>query len=178
MKVFTMHNEQSSAATSPSEPPYKVELSEADYLAREVEDAKQALSHALADLKNGISQSADLRRWVKHYPWAALGAATVAGFAAGAAVAPATGETVSEKLSRLKSNGHESSPAEAERPPEKPSAERSSVKTSLMDSLFDLAKTLIQTVLIATLRGQGGANAGAENTTAVAAADPWRARAG
>ena len=75
MKVATMHNEQSSAPTSPSERQLDVELSEADYLAREVTDAKAALSHSLAQLKIGVANTADLRQWVKHYPWASLGAA-------------------------------------------------------------------------------------------------------
>ncbi len=67
-----MHNEQSSVSTSPSESQRDSELSEADYLAREVADARAALTESLAGLKLGVTNSTDIRQWVKYYPWASL----------------------------------------------------------------------------------------------------------
>jgi hypothetical protein len=178
MKVSTMHNGKSSAATSPSEPRYKVELSEVDYLAREVEDAKQALAHAAADLKRGVATSADLRLWVKHYPWTALGAATVAGFAAGTAVTPARGESVAEKLSRLKPDGRNAETQnETNASPAAP-AKSSKVQETLMDSLFDVAKTLVQTVILATVRPPAASAAQDQNVASGASTPPWQTRAG
>ena len=166
-----MRNEQSSGPTSRSEPRYKIELSEADYLAREVEDAKAALARTLAELKNGLSTSANLRLWVKHYPWAALGAASVAGFAAATAITPAAGESLSEKMSRLKSNVRESTPSDNGRPAGE--AEKSSrVKATLMDSIFDLAKTLVQTVLLATLQGQAAAGSQTQTQHSAVSGEP------
>jgi hypothetical protein len=174
-----MHNEKSTAPMSADEPHPKSELSEADFLAREVENAKTALVNTLADLKNGLTTSADLRLWVKRYPWAALGAATVAGFAAGAAVTPAPGQSIREKLSRLGANGRRA-------PVEKPSdvadsvtaTSKASFKSVLLDSLFDLAKTLIQTVILATVRGQGTATGPDPDIPAATSGGPRHARAG
>jgi hypothetical protein len=173
-----MHNEQSSARTSPSEPRHRIELSEAEFLAREVQDAKAALAHAVADLKSGLTSSADLRLWVKHYPWAALGAATVAGFAAAATITPAPGESVSDKLSRLRSNGSNGTAEESANHPAERAKQRSTVKASLIDSLFDLAKTLIQTVFLATLQSRAAGHPQSESTTSPATGNPWPTRMG
>ena len=150
MSSATLHNAPNTAQTSHRKPPSEVELSEADYLAREVEDSKEALSHAMADLKNGLKTTADLRLWVKHYPCAALGAATVAGFAAAAAVTPAKGETIGEKFAHLKEaakssmSTSDSSPAQA--------APAQSPKANFLNSLFDVAKVLLQTIIMTTFQ--------------------------
>jgi hypothetical protein len=152
MKAATMHNAQSSAPTSRSARRSEVNLSEADYLAREVADAKAALSHAIADLKTGLITSADLRRWVTHYPWAAVGAATVAGFAAGAAVTPAPGESIGEKLSKLRPPGQKNEPAQSTAAATGPYPMSPNVKSTVITSLFDLAKLLAESLIIATFR--------------------------
>ena len=173
-----MHNEPSSAATSPSEPHYNADLSEADYLAREVADAKAALGHALADLKSGLSTSADLRLWVKHYPWAALGAAAAAGFAAGAVVTPAPGESLTDKLSKLKPNGRQTR-AEEGAPSDR--QKTSNVGSGLTGSLFDLAKTLVESLIIASVRAPAGSHTAATAAAAAepaASPEPWQTRMG
>ena len=149
-----MHNEQSSVSTSPSEKRIDSEISEADYLAREVADAKAALTQSLAGLKLGLTNSADLRQWVKCYPWASLGAATAAGFAAAAAVTPAKGETINDKIAQLRPNGQ---PTTA--PEDSPSAptqfnatRRASISDQLISSVFDLAKVLVQTLIVTTFQ--------------------------
>ena len=148
-----MHNEQSSVPTSPSERRLDSKLSEADYLAREVADAKAALTESLAGLKLGLTNSADLRQWVKCYPWASLGAATAAGFAAAAAVTPAKGESINDKIARLRRNGQ---PTSADESPSAPaqfnSPRRASVTDQLINSVFDLAKVLVQTLIVATFQ--------------------------
>jgi hypothetical protein len=153
MKIATMHNEQSSAPTSRSERQLDVELSEADYLTREVTDAKAALSKSLDQLRIGLANSADLRQWVKHYPLASIGAAAATGFAAAAAVTPAQGESITDKLSRLVSERgpdtiDDSSRAAARQNPPK----RATVMDNLITSLFDLAKVLVQTLIVATFQ--------------------------
>jgi len=144
-----MHNEQSSAPTSPSERQLDVELSEADYLAREVTDAKAALSHSLAQLKIGVANTADLRQWVKHYPWASLGAAVATGFAAAAAVTPAQGESITDKLSRLVPESQSTKSDGCPRAePQNNSPKRAVVADNLINSLFELAKVLVQTLIV------------------------------
>ena len=148
-----MHNEQSSVSTSPSESQRDSELSEADYLAREVADARAALTQSLAGLKLGVTNSADIRQWVKYYPWASLGAATAAGFAAAAAVTPAKGESINDKISRLRRNGQPiSADDSATAPTQINSPRRASVSDQLISSVFDLAKVLVQTLIVATLQ--------------------------
>jgi hypothetical protein len=148
-----MHNEQSSVPMSPSESRRDSELSEADYLAREVADAKAALTESLAGLKLGLSNSADVRQWVKHYPWASLGAATAAGFAAAAAVTPAKGESINDKIARLRRNWQ---PTSADDSPSAAtqinSPRRTSVSDQLISSVFDLAKVLVQTLIVSILQ--------------------------
>ena len=107
----------------------------------------------MADLKNGLKTSADLRLWVKHYPWAALGAATVAGFAAAAALTPAKGESIGEKLSSLKEAAKSSMAFERDQTAAQAVQVQSS-KTTFLSSLFDIAKMLIQSVILATAQNQ------------------------
>jgi hypothetical protein len=153
MKTDTWHNAQSSAPTSPSERQPEVKLSEAEYLAREVTDAKAALSHSLAELKLGLAESADLRQWVKYYPWASLAAAAAAGFAAAAAVTPAQGETFKDKLARLNPDLQHNSEGDSKGAPQQSnSAKRASVTDNLINSVFDLAKVLIQTLIVTTFQ--------------------------
>jgi hypothetical protein len=62
--------------------------SEAEFLAREADAAKDAASHALDDVRQSLSRSSDVGAWVKRYPWSALGVAAAAGFVAVAALVP------------------------------------------------------------------------------------------
>jgi hypothetical protein len=171
MKVATMHDEKTSTPTPTAGKTNPIELSESEYLAREVAEAKSELENALAGLKSGVASSADLRAWVKRYPWAALGTAVVAGFAAGTAVAPARNESLQEKISRLATNGQ----VEATEPRAKPTAPepatRSLIFDKLLTSLFDLAKFAIQSVILATLRPPT-----ANQDPETASPDAWRTR--
>jgi hypothetical protein len=149
-----MHNEQSSAPTSHSERLNRIPLSEADYLAREITDAKAALSQAVADLSSGLTSTADLQQWIKRYPWAALGAATVAGFAAAVALTPSRGEgeTVAEQPSPLRPAGESEAGESGVAPPAHQQARAAGAYDLLVSALFDLAKTLVQTLILATVR--------------------------
>jgi hypothetical protein len=151
MKAATKHNEPDSVPISHRGRPHEADLSEAEYLAREVADAKAALSHALADVKTGLAQSADVRLWVKHYPWAALGAAAAAGFAAAAAVTPAAGQSLQDKFSQLRPSDQSAANETCTNLPPR-AAKSSSVTNKLIDSLFELAKVLVQTIVLTLVR--------------------------
>jgi hypothetical protein len=166
MKVATMHNDKQTAPASTSAPPPRSELSEADFLDREVAEAKSELQSAVAGLTSGLASSADLRAWVKRYPWAATGTAVAAGFAAGTAITSSPRQTLDEQLPRRTTNGQ---PDAAEMSPcASTAAKRSVVSDKLMTSLFDLAKFALQSVIVATLRPPAPQQDG---ETAVA--DPW-----
>jgi hypothetical protein len=51
-------------------------------LTDQIADARLALESTLDDLTLDVAKAADLRRWVKRYPWPAIGVALVAGFTA------------------------------------------------------------------------------------------------
>jgi hypothetical protein len=54
-----------------------------EYLAEQISDARRAMEATLDDLTLDLARAADLRRWVRRYPWAAVGTALVAGFTVG-----------------------------------------------------------------------------------------------
>lgn len=64
------------------------------FLAQQAADAKSAIQHTVADMQATAQEVANLRWWTQHYPWYAVGAATVLGFMAATAVrAPAAPQT-------------------------------------------------------------------------------------
>src|SRR5689334_5167516 len=82
-------NAPSSAKTSapPADPSSKAQT-ESEFLKRQSNDARAAISRAMRDVQHEIAQSADPRAWMKVHPWATLGVAAVAGFAAAAVAIP------------------------------------------------------------------------------------------
>src|SRR6266568_2806043 len=97
-------NVNASATTSPSGQPKPRQQSgerpgdgkkpsEADFLTREQNQAKAAVSAVLADMKRAVAEGADLREWTRQHPLIMAGTATVAGFVAGMLVTPSKKET-------------------------------------------------------------------------------------
>jgi hypothetical protein len=167
-----MHHDKQTAPAFASLPPPRSELSEAEFLEREVTEAKADLQNALSGLKSGLTSSADLRAWVKRYPWAALGTAAAAGFAAGTAVTPLPRRTLEKQLSECSTIGQADREAGATVSPRASApAKRSVVSDKLITSLFDLAKFALQSVILATLRPPAPQQDGE-----AAAADPWRTK--
>ncbi len=82
MNDDTKHNERASDATSPAD------LSETEYLAREAEQARGAISNTIGRMRQSLVDAADVRAWARRYPWATVGAAAAAGFVAAAALVP------------------------------------------------------------------------------------------
>jgi hypothetical protein len=154
MNAFMPHNAPDLAAISPSNLPPETECNESEYLAREIADAKAALIHAAADLKDGLSKSADLRPWIQHYPWIALGVATVAGFTAATAITPASApkDSIGDRLSHLQPNGYGSAHHPISPTPPSPPPVRAGVTSSLLGSLFDVAKVFVESLIIGALR--------------------------
>ena len=117
------------------------ELSEAEYLEREANQAKAAIDKTMEELKQSLSTAADLRLWAEHHPWLVVGVAAAAGFTAGSAIA---------------SIGS----APAAPPPQPASQPRkgSAMWSSLMSPLFELAKIAIQSSVAATAAGVAASN--------------------
>jgi hypothetical protein len=143
MKVDTPGSDPNSATTSKTERRSDSELSEADYLARESELTKLALTRTLEDLKSSLRSTADLRLWTRKHPWAALGIAAAAGFSAAAVVASKRSE--SEQPERRER------PDQAGVFPTGGVDDRQSkpLMSTLFSSLFDLAKVALQSSIAA-----------------------------
>jgi hypothetical protein len=152
MNVDTMPNGCDLAKTPRSVQRPERADSEADYLAREVADAKLALIHTTAELKGSLRSGFDLAQWIKQYPWAALGVASVTGFTVATIVTPGPGQSIGDKCSQLSAsqgagNGLEEASLKRPDPPV-----RTSFASSLFGSLFDLAKLLVEGLILAAAR--------------------------
>src|SRR5262245_25640517 len=79
-------------------PRAKVELTEADVLAKQQADAQQAIKCVMRELSHNALASVDPREWTKQYPWISSFVAMGAGFAAGFFLTPRKGETFKEKF--------------------------------------------------------------------------------
>jgi len=71
----------------------KKEINEADYITREAELAKAAISGVIKDMKQALAQGADVREWTRQHPLIVTGSAIAAGFIAGMLVTPSKEET-------------------------------------------------------------------------------------
>jgi ElaB/YqjD/DUF883 family membrane-anchored ribosome-binding protein len=95
-------NVNASTTTSPSgppkqdEPPETKHVSEADYLTRQQDEARAAISGVLADMKRALADGADIRQWTRQHPWIMAGSAAAAGFVAGMLVVPKKEESFKE----------------------------------------------------------------------------------
>jgi hypothetical protein len=127
-------------------------MCEIDYLNREISDAQAALSQTAANILTGCAASVDARKWIKKYPWVAMGVATVAGFTAATIVTPAPGTPVGEKWSHLRSKFCSDSTGNSVHAARYPHTRRGGVAGTILGSLFDLTKLLLETLIIAALR--------------------------
>lgn len=128
-----------------------------DYLADQIADARLALESTLDDLTLDLSQAADVRRWVRRYPWAALGTALVAGFTIGHVITksrtPAKDELptepAEEPIRRHSSNTSSTTVAgESSARPESSGTWR----TMILSALFDILRLAVTQIVSASVR--------------------------
>jgi hypothetical protein len=77
-------------------------VTEGDYVTRQADEARAAISAVVGDMKKALADSANLKEWTRQYPWVVAGAATVAGFVTGMVVTPTKDEPFREKWEALK----------------------------------------------------------------------------
>jgi hypothetical protein len=150
MSTVTKTNEPPSEPTSPSgqrphEPaPDRENLSEREFLEREIVDAQAALASTAEDLKASLRKSLDLRLWCQHYPWATLAATAAGGFAAAVVLVPEKGETLAGKWSRLapRQAAEETAAVEPDRASE---PTQPAVSAIILGGVFGLARLLLET---------------------------------
>src|SRR5688500_11675083 len=76
-------------------------VTEADYITRQADEARAAVTAIIGDMKKALAQGADVKEWTRQYPWVVAGAATVAGFVTAMVVTPSKEETFREKWESL-----------------------------------------------------------------------------
>jgi hypothetical protein len=75
--------------------------SEAEFLQRQAEEARKALSAVFEDFSKNLRDGLDPKGWAKDHPWAMVAGATVAGFAAAAAFVPSKEDQALRRLAKL-----------------------------------------------------------------------------
>jgi hypothetical protein len=88
-----------SGPTSSKKPP--ANESEADYLARQANQASAAISRTFKQVQKDVVKCADPRLWLNEHSWATLAAATVTGFAAASTVVPSKEQQALKRLAKL-----------------------------------------------------------------------------
>jgi hypothetical protein len=124
-------------------------MSETEYLAREVAEAKTALKRSVADLKSNAKSSLDLSAWARAYPWPAIGAAAATGFAL-AAMFASRGKAPNLPTNEVSDAA--GSPATTATEGQAKPEPRRSMFASLSPAIFDLAKLIIETVVMSAIR--------------------------
>lgn len=72
--------------TSASGLPAKI--TEVEYLEREADEASRAAGQTMSHLKETLKGVADIKSWLREYPWSSLGAAAAAGLLVATALVP------------------------------------------------------------------------------------------
>jgi hypothetical protein len=135
--------EPTSTSAPNNDPNAQSNQSGSEYLADQISDARLALESTLDDLALDISGAANVRRWVRRYPWAALGTALVAGF------------TLAHVLTKRR---HDSAESKVELP--KPMHETTipagtrttGWRSAGLTALFDLLRLVVTQIIAAAVR--------------------------
>jgi hypothetical protein len=149
----------------------------ADYLAGQIADARQALEATFDDLTLDLGKAADLRKWVRRYPWPALGAALVAGFTLAHAVKSqrsAKGES-DHPEGRVQSDDSRGGNNHSK---ERTRVEQAAVgwRSTLLIGLFDLLRVAVTQFINASFRqasGPAGVRSAPQPTSKDESGDPY-----
>ena len=136
-------------------------VTEADYITRQADEARAAISAVVGDMKKAIADSANIKEWTRQYPWVVAGAATVAGFVTGMVVTPSREETFREKWESLKDKltpdvgaPQPSSTATARTIADQPQAESPSILAVVMREVLKAVGPTIGGLITGALAGQ------------------------
>ena len=127
--------------------------SEAEFLERQTAEATAAIGDTLKAIQANLKDAANVRAWTQQYPWWAIGAAALTGFAAAAAITPRKGESLADRLADyvpdLAGSNRETvaQSANGDSPPPR----KSTVISSLLATFGDALKTTIQSAVVAAV---------------------------
>jgi len=107
---------------------------EREFLVQQAVDAKTAIQHTVADMQVTAKEAANVRWWTQHYPWYAVGAATVLGFVATTFVL---------------------APADHRPRPSPQVASQAAASPSWMASLFGMLRSVLMGIIVDALHPKG-----------------------
>ncbi len=127
------------------------ESSEADFLEKQADEAKAAITRAMADARTALAEGIDPREWTRRYPVVALGSAVAAGFVAALLAIPSKEQQELKKMEKVRRALH----PEVELP-KKAAAEAKDAKVhesphSFWSTLLREAISLIKPVLMSAV---------------------------
>jgi hypothetical protein len=161
MKSDNAASGSSSAETSATKPPPPEappeQLTEAEYLAQQAENAKLAMAKAWEQLKAKLGQGAAPQAWAKEYPWITVGAAAVAGFVAASAIIPSKEEQALKKLAAIE---RALNPAPAPRKEHENGNGKPEAKSWLSTMLHEVLNVARPAIISMITANMGGAVAG------------------
>jgi hypothetical protein len=108
-------------------------------------DAKIAIQHTVADMQATAKAVANLSWWTQHYPWYAVGAATVLGFIAAPSVR---------------------APADHQTRPAPPTTGQTAARPSWTAALFEMVRSMVMSTIMDALNPKGQPSGQAQTTQA------------
>jgi len=115
------------------------------FLAQQSADAKTAIQHTVADMQVAVKQVANIRWWTQHYPWYAVGTATVLGFVTATALL---------------------APADHHPQPAPPTAGHAAARPSWTASLFEMVRSVLMGIVVDALHPKAQQSSRAQPTQA------------
>jgi hypothetical protein len=136
-------------------------LSEAEYLRQQADEAKSAIGAALADARSAMAEGLDPREWTRRYPLVAVGSALAAGFVATVLAIPSHKQRELKQMEKLRAALHpEAEQGDHEKPKPEKSPEPNFWFNILRESLSLIRPVLLSAVTAAFSRsskvGQDG----------------------
>ena len=141
-------------------------------MARQADEARQAISRAAGLIGKDLSAAMDPRLWTREHPWAALGMAAAGGFAAAAAVTPTQQEAAVKRLARLERvlSAHASVDGEPEA--DSKGKPRKGLGQRLMRIGVRQALKVLQPMVISAITGAATGRASSDNAASRGVYDP------
>lgn len=139
-------NKPATATTSTKEPPA---ATEAEYLDRQLAEAKAAISRVLGSIQDDLAHGADVRIWAREYPLASAGGAALAGLLAALAMVPSRQQRAIRKLAKL-----QKSVVETQVQPEPAPAKGGSFFSRLGREAIDAFKPAVMSAIAAGVSGR------------------------
>ena len=149
-------------------------LTEAQFLARQAEEARLAMGKTWTDLKHSITNNADVRQWTQQYPWIATAAAVAAGVAAGYTLTPRSKDEALEMWEHLKEHFTPAETANGDGDTAKHTAtasQNSSVLGSILREAMKVAAPILASLASGAFSGNAGPSDNGHDKTSTPSAD-------